>query len=242
MSSREDNRIAFCGCGCVCLILAFVVVSFCYRVIVDYLESGSVTPTETVTNDKTNTSVISPAKPPQPPVKVVDRDTQLYEELVRARYNVQVKIEKAKNLYSTQRRNVHEQRTRLMEHLGDKSIPETIDLFREAKAKNNKGIPSDLDIAYSYWLTLLPDESHLEQITEELDTLMASRLLEEWDVGIKEFENKRASGNLVETDRSRIDRLLVRLKGASDPIDNAKAALYEDDAIKKQKIALTNWE
>jgi len=177
-----------------------------------------------------------------PATETPDPDAHLYEELVRERLTLQEKIKKGIDSYRLTRQKVEEQRVKLLEYLEDHSaeaVNEIIDLFCDAKA-NNKDVPADLYIAYSCWLTLLPDASHLEQITVEINRLRTSRLLEDWEAGIKDFENKRRSGMQDRIDRNGGDRLLVRLRETPDPNDTSKAVLYEDAAIKKLKIDLTN--
>jgi len=144
------------------------------------------------------------------------------------------------DLYRSTSQKVHEQRTKLREYLGNKSISEAIELF--SRGRSNE-IPSDLRIAHSCWQTLLPDETQRLQIALWIDKQQSSGILEKLDVQIKDFENRRQLGKILDQEElAEIDRLLAQQVVGWESVDVADKALLEQEAIEKLKTELTNGE
>ena len=174
-----------------------------------------------------------------PAPKTDDRDTH-YEQLLRKRLEFQAKIFEAMELYRNTSRKVHDQRTQLRQYLGNKPVSDTIELF--SKGKSNE-IPSDLRVAHSCWQTLLPDETQRLQIAVWIDKQQSSGILEKLDVQIKETENRRQLGKILDQEElAEIDRLLAQQVVGWEVVDIADRAVLEQEAIEKLKTELTNWE
>lgn len=174
-----------------------------------------------------------------PAPKTDDRDTH-YEQLLRKRLEFQAKIFEAMELYRNTSLKVQEQRTQLRQYLGNKPVSDTIELF--SKGKSNE-IPSDLRVAHSCWQTLLPDETQRLQIAVWIDKQQSSGILEKLDVQIKETENRRQLGKILDQEElAEIDRLLAQQVVGWEVVDIADRAVLEQKAIEKLKTELTNWE
>ncbi|MCL2303982.1 MAG: hypothetical protein FWC43_01410 [Planctomycetaceae bacterium] len=166
----------------------------------------------------------SPAPPPPPPP--VDEREVYYEQLLRKRLEFQEKIFEAMELYGTTSQEVHGQRTRLRELLGDKPVSEAIELFSKGK------VPPDMRIAYSCWRTLIPDETQRLQIAMWIDKQQLSGILEQLDIQIKEFENRRRLGKILNQEElAEIDLLLAQQVVGWETVEISDKALLEEEAI-----------
>jgi hypothetical protein len=173
------------------------------------------------------------------PPKTNDLDSH-HEQLLRKRLEFESKIREAMDLYRSTSQKVREQRTQLKKYLGNKSVLEAVELF--SKGKPNE-IPSDLRAAHSCWRTLIPDETQRLQITVWIDRQQVSGVLEELDIQIKEFENRRQLGRILDQNElAEIDRLLARPVVGWETFDASDRALLEQEAIEKLKSDLANWE
>ncbi|MCL2348830.1 MAG: hypothetical protein FWC50_11305 [Planctomycetaceae bacterium] len=176
---------------------------------------------------------------PDPSSKADELDVA-YEQLLRKRLAAQEKIEEAMKLYRTTSEEVYKQQEKLQRYLKDKSVPETIELF--TKSKRNE-IPPDLLNAHSCWQTLLPDKTLLLKIDAWIDSQQSAGHLEEMDVKIKDIDNYRKLGKILDqADQREVDRLLAVPLGDWNPTNDANNALYEQSAIEKIKTELTNRE
>ena len=181
-----------------------------------------------------------------PAPKAADSDAQqLYAELVHDRWALQEIIGQRIDSYRLTRLEVHRQDIQLKRYLGDKPIPETIEEFRTARAKENEGrpsgIPRDLVPAYSYWKEqMIPHELHLKQITEDVDGLMHSGLLEELYGSIIALENERQRGVLDVNRLQQIERRVAEAKGRLNLGDTLKKDLIDHGIIEEQKGRLSH--
>jgi len=179
--------------------------------------------------------------PETPVTKRHDPDTQLLIELAQERLKAQGRLDEANRQYRRFKLEADRQETQLKKYFGNKSIPNTtLDLFETARSNNNKGIPSELYTAYSCWLALIQNESHLEQIDKRMPE--AYEILIELDEGIKIIENKRLRDKLGNYDRNKLDRLLVLARVLGADSDSVKMALFEQDVIDKLRTKLSNRE
>ena len=174
-----------------------------------------------------------------PTSKTTDLDTH-FGQLQRKRLEFQEKIFEAMELYRTTSQKIREQRTQLKQYLGDKSVSEAIELFSKERSND---VPPNLRAAYSCWRTLIPDETQRLQIAVWIDKQQASGVLEELDIQIKEFENRRQLGKILDQNElAEIDRLLARPVVGWETVDASDRALLEEEAIEKLKSDLANWE
>ena len=181
---------------------------------------------------------IPPGQKASPP-KTNDLDSH-HEQLLRKRLEFESKIREAMDLYRSTSQKVREQRTQLKKYLGNKPVQEAVELF--SKGRPNE-IPSDLRAAFSCWRTLIPDETQRLQITVWIDKQQASGVLEELDIQIKEFENRRQLGKILDQNElAEIDRLLARPVVGWETVNASDRALLEQEAIEKLKSDLANWE
>jgi len=175
----------------------------------------------------------------QPELRIKDDADSYYEQIIDKRLRLEEKIFDAMELLRQTGQKTDEQRVLLKGYLGDKPVAETIELFR-------KGQPSeDLSVAYSLWQTLIPDETLQLQITSWIDKQQSSRVLEQFDIQIKEFENRLLLDKFLDKEELvEIDRLLaqadVDLKEKFPDVGNK--ALLGEEAIEKLKNDLVNWE
>ena len=143
-------------------------------------------------------------------------------------------------LYRNTSQKVYDQRAQLRRYSGNKSVSETIELFSKGRANE---IPPDLRVAHSCWKTLIPDETQRLQIAAWLDKQQSSGILEKLDVQIKETENRRQLGKILDQEElAEIDRLLAQQVVGWEVVDIANKAVLEQEAIEKLKTELINWE
>ena len=153
-----------------------------------------------------------------------------YEQSLRDRLEIEEKIFRAMELYAQISQKVYVQDMELKQLLKGKPIEETINLF----SKGSSGIPSDLRRAYSAWLQLRPDEKQMLFMDKWLETHMFSGILDDLDVEIKNFENRRELGDfLSEAELARFDEMRVRTQQvlAESFIDDG-GLVGEDEIIK----------
>ena len=154
-----------------------------------------------------------------------------YEELIRMRLDAEERIFSAMALHRETSQTVHKRQAELKKYLpANKSVPETIKLFQKGIE-----IPSELDVAYSCWLTLFPDVMLLEQIEDRINEIKTTRLLEEMEIAIKTIDNQRKLGTLNNIDRSKIDPLFARLISSRSLDEIFDTAKYETKAIERMK-------
>jgi len=181
-----------------------------------------------------------PLPPPKQPPPSDDPDTY-YEQILRKRLDFEEKIFEAMNLYRSTSQKVYQQRAQLKQYLGDKPVSESIELFRKGKLSE---IPSDLRVAYSCWQTLLPDETQRLRFAVWIEKQQSIGILEEFDIQIKNFENRREMEEILnEEELAEIDRLLVQIAQQGNELYNpGDKALLEEEAIEIIKTELANWE
>jgi len=174
-----------------------------------------------------------------PPPQTDDRDVH-YEQLLRKRLEFQEKIFEAMELYRMTSQRVHAERTILRQHLGDTPVAEAIELFSRGRPNE---IPVNLRIAYSCWRTLMPDETQRLQIAMWIDRQQFSGILEQLDIQIREIENRRQLGRILNQEElAEIDRLLAQQVIGWETVDIGDRALLEEEAIERLKNELANWE
>ena len=228
-SSNDPNAAAGCGC------LLFLIIIICGAI--GWWNNWF--------------GLVPSPPPPPPPVRAalpivpqenntdppVDEREAYYEQLLRKRLEFQEKIFEAMELYGTTSQKVHGQRTRLRELLGDKPVSEAIELFQKGE------VPPDLRTAHSLWRILMPDETHRLQIAVWIDKQQLSGILEQLDIQIKEFENRRQLGRILNPEElAEIDRLLAQQVVGWEAVEISDRALLEEEAIQQLKIELENWE
>jgi hypothetical protein len=152
----------------------------------------------------------------------------------------QEKIFEAMELYRTTSQRVHAERMILRQHLGDTPVTEAIELFSRGRPNE---IPANLRIAYSCWQTLMPDETQRLQIAMWIDRQQFSGILEQLDIQIREIENRRQLGRILNQEElAEIDRLLAQQVVGWETVDVGDRALLEEEAIERLKNELANWE
>jgi hypothetical protein len=163
-------------------------------------------------------------------------DDDIYEELIHLRFEAEKEVLGLMELYREVSEKARRGQAELRRYLGDNSHPETIRLFQRGT-----DIPLELSVAYSRWLTLLPTLLLLEQITDRVEAIKNSRLLEEMDVAILTIENGKKLGRVEKIDRHRIDQLdqlfsrLLNERSLNDMLDTAE---QEKRAIARLKSQL----
>ena len=179
--------------------------------------------------------LVSPAPPSEP--QVDDRNVH-YEQLLCKRLEFQEKIFEAMDLYRTTSEKVHSQREQLKQYFRDRPVPETIELFSKGTFSE---IPVDLRIAYSCWRTLLPDETQRLQIATWIERRQASGILEQLDIQIREIENRRQLGRILDQNElAEIDLLLAQQVVGWEVVDVRDKALLEEEVIENLKAELVN--
>ena len=126
-------------------------------------------------------------------------DSPLYSSLLHERHMLQASIERAIFSYRQTRINVYEGRKELERYLGDRHYDTAVKiaflnaLTREENSTQRQapGIAPELAVAYSYWReNLNPHESHLEQLSEDINRLLDSRMLERMLEEVRHMENR----------------------------------------------------
>jgi hypothetical protein len=166
------------------------------------------------------------------PVDPLQKLNEQYEQLAKKRLELQNKIETAMDLYLQYVESTKTQKEQLKNNLGAVPFDEAIEIFI-----NNKDIPARLRLASSCWRSLLPDEVQRQKIFDWLENQQKNDLLVEFEVKMKQIENFRKVGTLLnETDQKEVDRLLVAEVG--DWSETKNDLNYEQKAVESLKKEL----
>ena len=226
-SQKSDNKIT--AIGCVIIIIGAYI---------GYITSQGCSPgvPPQTQHDPTQSVQIIPS---QPLPQVNERDVH-YDQLLRRRLEFQERIFEALDLYRVTSLRVHESRGQFRQMLGDKPVSEAIELFSQGRPSD---IPQNLRAAYSRWQTLLPDETQRLQIALWIDRQQLSGILEQLDIQIREIENRRQLGRILNQEElAEIDRLLAQQVTGWETVEIADRALLEEQAIERLRVELENWE
>lgn len=160
-------------------------------------------------------------------------------ELTQERLKAQSRLDEANRQYRKCKQEADKQEAQLKSYFENKPIPNAIlDSFEKARSDNNKGIPLERYAAYSCWLALVRNESHLEQIDKRRPETY--KMLIELDEGIKIVENKRLRDKLDNYDRNKIDRLLALARMLDADPDSVKKVFWEQDVIDRLRNKLSS--
>jgi hypothetical protein len=136
------------------------------------------------------------------------------------------------NLYVDFSKRVYEQKKKLKEALGSTPYEDAVKIFQN----KDKGIASELRTAEKCWRLVLPDETMRFRLENWIDKQFDQNLLGEFEVKMKDVNNYRKIGTLLdEKEQKEIDTLLATPVADWEKSAVGKDLNYEQQAIESLK-------